>query len=68
MLNYEKGFSCGCKIIMTQCALSFHNVTKLSNNHSEISKLNFNQLLLDFTHWPKLYFFYEEMLFVCSMK
>ena len=28
---------------MTWCALSFQNVTKLSNNHSEISKLNFNQ-------------------------
>ena len=29
---------------MTRCALSFQNKTKLSNNHSEMSKLNFNQL------------------------
>ena len=43
---------------MTRCALlSFQNVTKLSNNHSEISKLNFNQLLVDVNDWPKLYFF-----------
>ena len=41
----EKGFYCDCKIIMTRCALSFQNVTKLSNNHSEMSELNFNQLL-----------------------
>ena len=53
----EKGFYCDCKIIMTRCALSFQNVTKLSNNHSETSKLNFNQLLLDVNDWPKLYFF-----------
>ena len=29
---------------MTRCALSFQNVTELSNNHSEMSKLNFNQV------------------------
>lgn len=64
---WEKGFSCDCKTIMTRCALSFQNVTKLSNNHSEMSKLNFNQLS-HFNDWPKLCFFQQEMLFVCSVK
>ena len=45
MINHESRFSRECKTIMTWCALSFQNETKLSNNHSEMSKLNFNQLL-----------------------
>lgn len=42
-------------------------LTKLSNNHSEMSKLNFNQLS-HFNDWLKLYFFQQEMLFACSVK
>ena len=51
---------------MTQCALSFQNVTKLSNNHSEMSGLNFNQLLY-FNDWPKLYFFSRKKCFLSAV-
>ena len=52
---------------MTRCALSFQNVTKLSNNHSEMSELNFNKLLY-FNDWPKLYFFSRRKCFLSAVR